>query len=289
MAKEWSREEEWFWEGNIQPAVLDFMQNVEEFTILSSGQPDTSEQGLEIVAERQLERVSLHRLVSVRGWPSQLYTRGAQVGQPRVVRPEITARGWIAQAIFELCLSRGADPDLDLALALPTMASYIRYLQRLRWFLSIARITVYLVSQDGQVTVTLPGAAPVNVFAAPNFTPGPSAGGTGKRRKLGLPGASRLQLPLLHALVMGQGSLSRTESIKAVAEWFPEVAQPAPPEFGQRLSIAQNTLMEEGLTEAAGRGNWRITEGGREVHDSYWQEWLVKEGRSEPPASATPS
>lgn len=220
MSKEWSREDEWFWEGNVQSAVLDYMRNVEEFTILRSGQPDSSEQGLEIVAERQLERLSVHRLVSVRGWPGQLYTRGSQAGQPRIVRPEITARAWIAQAIFELCLSRGADPDLDLALALPTMAAYIRYLQRLRWFLSAARVTAYLVSQNGQVSVTLPGVAPVNVFTPPNFTPGPSAG-PGKRRKLGLPGASRLQLPLLHALIAGEGGLTRAEAIKAVAQWFP--------------------------------------------------------------------
>lgn len=277
MPDEWSREDDWYWEGNIQAAMLDHMQNVEDFTILSSGQANPSEQGLEIVAEHQLESRSVHRLVSVRGWPSQLYSRGTQAGQPRITRPEVTARAWIAQLIFDLSLNRGADPDLDLALALPTMAGYIRYLQRLRWFLSVGRVTVYLVSQEGRVTVTAPGAAPVNAFAPANLAPGPPP--PGKRRKLGLPGASRLQLPLLHSLIVAGGSAGRGESIKSVAQWFPEIPQPPTAEFGQRLSIAQNTLQEEGLTEAAGRGTWQITEAGRQVHDAHWQEWLAKEDR----------
>lgn len=273
---DWSRENDWFWEGNVQGAVLDYMQNEEEFSILSSGQAGAAEQGLEIVAERTVGEVAVHRLVTVRGWPSQLYTRGSMAGQPRSARPEVVARGWIAQAVFDLALSRGADPDLDLSLALPTMASYVRYLQRLRWFLSAARATVYLVSQDGRVSVTPPGAAPVNVFAPPRLTPGTQ----GTRRKLGLPGASRLQLPLLHTLIMAGGTASRADSIKSVAQWFPEVPQPAPPEFGQRLSIAQNALQEEGLSEAAGRGVWRVTDAGREAHDANWPEWLAKEEKA---------
>ena len=274
MDGEWSRENDWYWEGNVQAAVLDFMEEKEEFTILSSGEPSSSEQGVEIVAERSVGpgQVPVHRLVTVRGWPSQLYTRGALAGQPRSTRPEIVARGWIAQTVFDLALSRGADPDLDLALALPTMASYVRYLQRLRWFLSAARVTVYLVSQEGRVSVTPPGAAPVNVFAPAPATPATP----GTRRKLGLPGASRLQLPLLHALVMLGGTATRGDCIKAVAQWFPEVTQPPPAEFGQRLSIAQNALQDEGLTETAGRGTWRITEAGRQFHDAQWPEWAER-------------
>jgi len=268
------REQDWFWEGTIQERVLHYMQNEEGFTILSSGQPGAGA-GVEVVAEREVDGRSVHRLVSVRGWPSHLYTRGALSGQPRTTRPEVIANSWIAQAVFDLALSRGADPDLDLALALPTMASYIRYLQRLRWFLSMARASVYLVSQDGRVAVTPPGAAPVNVFA-PSTSP---LTPTGKRRKLGLPGATRLQLPLLHALVTLGGTASRTDAIATVAHWFPEVPQPPPAEFGQRLSIAQNTLQEEGLTELAGRGVWRLTEAGRLAHDAQWEEWLHKEDR----------
>jgi hypothetical protein len=75
---------------------------------------------------------------------------------------------------------------------------------------------------------------------------------------------------------MASGTASRSDAINAVAQWFPEVPQPPPLEFGQRLSIAQNTLQEEGLTEAAGRGVWSITEAGRTAHDAQWEEWLQK-------------
>src|SRR5947208_8241248 len=187
MEAEWTREQDWFWEGNVQERVLEYMQAVEGFAILSLGQPQPAEQGLEIVAERAVNDLPVHRLVSVRGWPSQVYTRGAMAGQPRNTRPEVIARGWIAQAVFDLALSRGADPDLDLSLALPAMAGYIRYLQRLRWFLSAARVSVYLVSQEGRVSVMPPGPAPVSAFTPPNDTLAP----TGNHRNPAPPGASR--------------------------------------------------------------------------------------------------
>jgi hypothetical protein len=151
------------------------------------------------------------------------------------------------------------------------MAGYIRYLQRLRWFLAAARISVYLVAQDGRVTVMPPGAAPVSAVTGPSAT---QAAGISTRRKLGLPGSSRLQLPLLHVLIASGGRASRTECIGLVAQWFPEVPQPPPAEFGQRLSIAQNTTQLEGFTEIVERGVWAITEAGRAVHDAEWEDWL---------------
>ncbi len=273
MEGEWRRDQEWFWEGNVQARVLDYMQQEEGFTILSPGESLAAEQGVEIVAERAAGDQVVHRLVSVRGWPSTMYTRGALAGQPRTTRPEVIARNWIAQVVLDLALGRGADPDADLSLALPARASYIRYLQRLRWFLGAGRVLVYLVSQEGRVSVTPPGASPVSAPVVP--PPGPTP--TGVRRKLGLPGASRLQLPVLHALVTAGGASSRSDVIAAVARWFPEVPQPPPAEFGQRLSIAQRELQVEGLTELGGRGLWRVTEAGRAAHAAQWEEWLRKQ------------
>lgn len=37
MDGDWNRENDWFWEGNVQAAVLDYMEGEEHFTILSSG------------------------------------------------------------------------------------------------------------------------------------------------------------------------------------------------------------------------------------------------------------
>jgi hypothetical protein len=272
MEAEWRREDDWFWEGNIQARVVEYLQEEEGLSILSRGQLNPAEQGIEIVAEGAVGERIIHRLVSVRGWPSAIYTRGEQAGQPRATRPEVLARGWMAQAVLDLALGRGADPDTELSLALPAMASYIRYLQRLRWFLAAARILVYLVSQDGRITVTPPGAPPVSLVPSP-------LADSGKRRKLGLPGASRLQLPLLHALITAGGVLSRGEAIASVARWFPEVSLPPAPEFGQRVSVAQHALQDEGLTELEGRGLWRITEAGRAAHAVQWDEWLRREER----------
>ncbi|HEY0070122.1 MAG TPA: hypothetical protein VGE04_09170 [Chloroflexia bacterium] len=271
MEEKWRRSHDWFWEGNLQERVLDYMQNDEGLTILSPGQPTAQESGIEILAEKMVGDLPAHHLVTVRGWPSSVYTKGKLVGQPRASRPETIAREWMAQAVLDLALNRGADPELSLSIALPTMAGYIRYLQRLRWFLAAARISVYLVSQDGRVTIMAPGAAPVSAVTSAGAAP---SAGTSTRRKLGLPGSSRLQLPLLHSLIAAGGTASRTECIALVAQWFPEVPQPPPTEFGQRLSIAQNTTQLEGFTEIVERGVWAITEAGRSVHDAEWEDWL---------------
>jgi hypothetical protein len=273
MDGERNREQEWFSEGNVQERVIEYMRDEEGFAILSPGHPSGAEQGLEIVAERNLEGISVQRLITVRGWPSPTYRRGPLQGQPRTTRPEVTARGWIAQAVLDLALARGASPDVELSLALPVMASYIRYLQRLRWFLSSARISVYLVSQEGGVTVTPPGSAPASVFVPTNLPPA----ATGTRRKLGLPGATRLQIPLLHAFVQSGGELSRTDAITLVARWFPEVPQPIPSEFGQRVSVAQRALQVAGQSELSGRGMWKLTEDGRRRYDAEWEAWEQKE------------
>lgn len=275
MDGEKSREQDWFWEGNIEERVIEYMREEEGFTILSPGSPAGAEQGLEIAAERDNDGVPVHRLVTVRGWPSLTYRRGPLQGQSRATRPEVIARGWVAQAVLDLALGRGASPDLELSLALPAMASYIRYLQRLRWFLAAARVSVYLVSQEGRVTVTPPGAAPVSAFMPANIPPAT----TGTRRKLGLPGATRLEMPLLHALVQSGGELSRSDAITLVARWFPEVPQPIPAEFGQRVSVAQRALQLAGQSELSGRGMWKITGAGRARHDAEWDGWEKRANR----------
>lgn len=261
--------DDWFAEGTIQEHVLAYLETEEGYTILSRGQPSLTEQGIDIVAERRTGDRVIHSLVTVRGWPRTHHTHGALAGQPRTTRPEVLARNWMAQVVLDLALGRGADPEVALGLGLPAMAGYIRYLQRLRWFLATARVAIYLVSEEGRVTVTPPGAAAPGVL-----TPsGPPPATAGKRRKLGLPGATRLHLPLLHALVSAGGTAGRAEVIPAVARWFPEVPLPAPAEFGQRLSVAQTALQDAGLTELDSRGIWRITEAGRAHYSAEWAAW----------------
>src|SRR4051794_17025934 len=104
MDSERSREQDWFWEGNIQERVIEYMRDEEGFTILSPGHPMGAEQGLEVVAERTLEGVSVQRLITVRGWPGLTYKRGPLQGQSRASRPEVTARGWVAQGVLDISL-----------------------------------------------------------------------------------------------------------------------------------------------------------------------------------------
>jgi hypothetical protein len=273
MHSEQRQDRNWFREGNIQERVIEFLEDEEGFTILSPGHSVGPEQGLEIVAERYVDGIAIHRLVLVLGWPGPVHEQSESQGQAHAARPEATARSWIAQTLLDLALGRGDSPDVELGLALPAIASYIRYLQRLRWFLAAARVYVYLVSQAGGVAVTLPGQAPASGLAVPSM----AQAVTGTRRKLGLPGARRLEIPLLHVLAQSEGELGRSDAIALVARWFPEVPQPIPAEFGQRVSIAQWALQEAGQSELSGRGVWKITAAGRARHDAEWADWESKE------------
>ena len=273
MDNDQDQEQAWFSEGSIQEQVIEYLRDEEGFTILSPGHPVEAEQGLKIVAERNNAGMSTQRLVIVLGWPDLVYEHGPSRGQLPSTRPEATARSRMAQTVLDLALGRGNSPDIELGLALPAIASYIRYLQRLRWFLAAARVSVYLVSQAGGVAVTSPGRAPTGGLAVPNV----GQAVTGTRRKLGLPGARRLEMPLLHVLAQSGGELGRSDAVALVARWFPEVPQPIPAEFGQRVSIAQWALQEAGQSELSGRGIWKITEAGRARHDAEWEEWASQE------------
>ena len=144
---------------------------------------------MEIAAERLAGERVIHRLVSVRGWPSPLYTRGSLAGQPRGT-PGSDARGWIAQAVLDLALGRGAD----------LMATRAWRCRRWRATSAIcngcagswprARVSVYLVAQEGPGDGHAARRAAGQRHGAP-----PAPRMPGQRRKLGLPGASRLHLP----------------------------------------------------------------------------------------------
>jgi hypothetical protein len=255
----------WPSQESVHQYVLRYLQDVEGFAVLSDGHHPIGG-STEIVVEGQAS----HRLIIVRGWPQGISLLRTASGSIRKVRSEHLARSWMAALVLDLALNRGAAPDLDLSLALPATPAYVRYLQGLRWFLAAARVSTYLVGKDGNVTVIAPGASAASLYRAPTTEAKSS------RRKLGLPGASRMQLPLLHVLIEAGGSVSRAACIAALAPWFVEVPQPLPEEFSQRVSLAHSTLKSEGLTEQHERGVWVITDAGRAAHDAEWPAWLRK-------------
>src|SRR5215471_4992237 len=114
MDSEQSQERDWFREGNIQERVIEYLEDEEGFTILSPGHSFGSEQGLEIVAERNVDGVAIHRLVMVLGWPSPVHEQSESRGLVQSARPEATARSWIAQTLLDLALGRGDSPDVEL-------------------------------------------------------------------------------------------------------------------------------------------------------------------------------
>lgn len=94
-------EAEWFWEGNVQAAVVRHLAS-EGWTIRRVADTASSEQGVDISAVRGAERV----LVEVKGYPSIVYARGPKAGQSKPTHPALQARQYFSHALLSGLIMR---------------------------------------------------------------------------------------------------------------------------------------------------------------------------------------
>jgi hypothetical protein len=142
-----SSEQEWAWEGNVQSCLVTHLA-ANGWAILRVADTAQRERGADIIATRDGQRL----LVEVKGWPSTIYAKGAQAGQPKPTQPTLQAAHWFAEALTSL-IRRGAEPGFRLAMGLPDMPRYRTLLGEADWALDRLDITVYLVTAMGAVQV----------------------------------------------------------------------------------------------------------------------------------------
>lgn len=118
------------------------------WTIISVADTATKEAGIDVLAERAVNRLA----VEVKGYPSERYASGKRRGERKPTRPPVQARHWYAGALLTTMLTRGSHPDWTLALALPDFPTYRSLLERTASSLRALDVDIYLVSEDGRVT-----------------------------------------------------------------------------------------------------------------------------------------
>ena len=128
----------WYWEGNIQTKIVEHLEST-EWGILTSANTATREAGKDIVATKNGKEL----WVSVKGWPE------------RSVNTQ--ARHWFSSALFDLILYRDIDPDVQLAIGLPSgFSTYQNLIPRVSWLRNNLPFEIITVSEQGNVEITYP-------------------------------------------------------------------------------------------------------------------------------------
>lgn len=155
--KKWEKTQDWFWEGNVQNRIIEYMTKNEGFQIIRSADPGKKERGPDIFAQRKLSNGSLERRqVAVKGYPSEKYVDGERKGEKKRANPSTQARHWFGEALLELILAKGDNENLQIALGLPDFPVYANLIKRITWFRKNIRLFYYLVTKDSEVDFLSP-------------------------------------------------------------------------------------------------------------------------------------
>jgi len=152
---EWDKRHDWFWEGNVQEKIVEYMKNVDKFDVLSESNTFEKTPGPDILAKHGDKL----RQVSVKGYPSDKYTSdfpGGKKGQKKRTQPPTQARHWFSEALFELILAKSKNQDLETALGLPKFQTYINFVSKMKWLRERIELFCYFVGEDGQVELVPP-------------------------------------------------------------------------------------------------------------------------------------
>jgi hypothetical protein len=127
---------DWFWEGNVQAKVVGYLAK-NAYEIRSVSDTVSRAPGKDIMA---ITPAGNELWISVKGYPEK--------------SPNVQARHWFSQAVFDLVLYRGENPDVKLALAFPDgFVTYLNLLPRINWLKQTTPFQVFWVSADGNVRI----------------------------------------------------------------------------------------------------------------------------------------
>ncbi|MFD1504296.1 hypothetical protein FE374_04430 [Georgenia yuyongxinii] len=147
---------EWHTEDNTQRLLVEWLAG-EGWTIARTANTATREHGVDVVAEREGQRLG----VEVKGYPSRFYVTGRKKGQVKTSTPKEQAKKWYAHALVPAIRLRTHEPDSVSVMCFPDSRVYRPLYADTALSLRAAGIDVWLVSQDGAVEIlgqsSLPG------------------------------------------------------------------------------------------------------------------------------------
>ena len=133
-----SDEHLWFWEGNIQLKVVDYLV-ASGFEILSIANTASHERGVDIIA--RLKKKELW--ITVKGYPT---------GTDRT-NPTTQASHWFKEAVFDIIDYRNQNINLDLGIALPNCKRYHSLSEKTSWLKNVSGFRFYWVDEYGKLSI----------------------------------------------------------------------------------------------------------------------------------------
>ena len=141
-----AHDDEWFWEGNVQAAVVSFLAAA-GWRIRRVANTATSEHGVDIEADRERERL----VIEVKGYPGTTYARGDRKGLSKATPAAAQARTYFSNALLSAMLMRAETQDSRVAIAFPDVPTFARLASRVSPPLSGVGIELWLIGEDGSV------------------------------------------------------------------------------------------------------------------------------------------
>lgn len=145
MTAKWCYEDEWFEETNVARRIRDFLvQNCYEITKFCE---DKREKGHDIEAEKD----GLKVIVEVKGYPSDKYVRGPDLGEKKPTDPKLQAKHWFGEALLALLMAKSENPDCKIVIGLPSFKKYRDLLNKMKFVMKKLDMGYILVDERGNV------------------------------------------------------------------------------------------------------------------------------------------
>lgn len=141
----WKKEDDWFWEGNIQERLAIYFRNL-GYEVASANTLAKS-QGVDIKAKRENQEV----VIEVKGFPSDKYADGEKRGQKKKTQPSLQAHHWFSDVIFSAIRRKRQYPNSIIAIGLPECQRYQNLTDEIKWALDKLDIHIFIVKSSGEV------------------------------------------------------------------------------------------------------------------------------------------
>ena len=147
---EWSKEDDWFWEGNIQDKIMKHLKD-SGFDRVTGVDTYSKEPGPDITAYKEGKKW----VIEVKGYPSDKYVEDRGDRKKGTLKPTPTAtqaRHWFSEAMMSVLLVKSEDQNVEVGLGFPRMDTYLTFLKRVSYVREKLSIHVFLVEENGLVS-----------------------------------------------------------------------------------------------------------------------------------------
>lgn len=141
----WKKEDDWFWEGNVQEKLAKHLEN-QGFKVTVTDTLSKS-RGVDISAIRNSDML----LVEVKGYPSNKYVDGSKQGQVKKTQPTLQAHHWFSDAFFSVIRRKNKFPKSSVAIGIPEFRRYLDLIEEAKWALEMLSIRIFIVTSNGGI------------------------------------------------------------------------------------------------------------------------------------------